>query len=294
MPTSSDPHVLMSGLAIGESPRWHSDRLWFSNWTAQEIIAVDSQGRSEVVVRLPFSAFPFSLDWLPDGTLLIVSASDRPLLRQEADGALVAHAELSRGYNEIVVDSRGNAYINGAGFNPLAGETFAPGIITLVAPDGAARQVAQGIAFPNGMAITPDNATLIVADSYSKRLTAFDIGADGDLARQHVWADLGDGVPDGICMDSEGAVWYADVPNKRCVRVHEGGETLRTVELDRGCFACMLGGEDGPTLFMLTAEWHGMANMVGAPRTGQVVTVGAPRTGQVVTVNAPAPHAGRP
>lgn len=283
MPTSSHPHILMSGLAIGESPRWHSGRLWFSNWTAQEIIAVDSQGRSEVMVRLPFSEFPFSIDWLPDGRLLIVSASDRPLLRREADGALVAHAELTRGYNEIVVDSRGNAYINGAGFNPLVGETFAPGIITLVTPDGVARQVAQGIAFPNGMAITPDNATLVVADSYGKRLTAFDIGADGGLTRQRVWADLGEGVPDGICIDSDGAVWYADVPNKRCVRVREGGETLQTVELDRGCFACMLGGEDGTTLFMLTAEWHGMANIVGAPRTGQVVTV-----------NAPAPHVGRP
>jgi sugar lactone lactonase YvrE len=276
-------HILMTGLVFGESPRWHHSRLWFSNWTAQEIIAVDPQGKSEVVVRLPFSAFPFSIDWLPDGRMLIASSSDRPLLRQEADGALVEHAELTGGFNEIVVDSHGNAYINGAGFHPLTGETFAPGSITLVTPEGTTRQVAEGIAFPNGMAITPDHSTLIVADSYSKRLTAFDIAADGGLSRQQVWAELGEGVPDGICMDVEGAVWYADVPNKRCVRVREGGEVLQTVELDRGCFACMLGGEDGKTLFMMAAEWHGMDNMVGAPRTGQVVTG-----------KAPAPHAGKP
>jgi sugar lactone lactonase YvrE len=275
--------ILMTDLAFGESPRWHDGRLWFSNWTAQQIIAVDPQGKNEVIVRLPFSSFPFSIDWLPDGRMLIVSSSDRPLLRQELDGTLVDHADLKRGFNEIVVDSRGNAYINGAGFNPLAGEKFAPGIVTLVTPDGTSRHVAQGIAFPNGVAITPDNSTLIVADSYGKKLTAFDIADDGGLSKQRVWAELGEGAPDGICMDAEGAVWYADVPNKRCVRVREGGEVLQMVELDRGCFACMLGGEDGKTLFILAAEWHGMENMVGAPRTGQLVTC-----------KAPAPHAGRP
>jgi sugar lactone lactonase YvrE len=283
MVNDGDLHTLMTGLAIGESPRWHDGRLWFSNWTAQEIIAVDPQGKSEVVVRLPFSTFPFSIDWLPDGRMLIVSSSERPLLRREADGTLVEHATLTGGYNEIVVDSRGNAYINGAGSNPLTGEPFAPGSITLVTPEGATRKVAEGIAFPNGMAITPDNSTLIIADSYGKRLTAFDIAQDGGLSRPWLWADLGDGVPDGICMDVEGAVWYADVPNKRCVRVRKGGEVLQTVQLDRGCFACMLGGEDGATLYIMAAEWLGMQNMVGAPRTGQVVSA-----------KAPAPHAGRP
>jgi sugar lactone lactonase YvrE len=281
--TKDKVQVLMTGLAFGESPRWHDGRLWFSNWGAQEIIAVDPKGKSEVVVRLPFPSFPFSIDWLPDGRLLIISSSDQPLVRQESDGLLVPHADLSRGFNEIVVDGRGNAYINGAGFNPLAGEKFAPGIITLVTPDGSAKQVAEGIDFPNGMAITPDTSTLIVADSYGKKLTAFDIADDGGLSKQRVWADLGEGTPDGICIDAEGTVWYADVPNKRCVRVREGGEVLQTVELDRGCFACMLGGADGKTLFMMAAEWNGMENMIGAPRTGQVVTT-----------KAPAPHAGRP
>jgi|SRR5215469_3897772 len=158
-------------------------------------------------------------------------------------------------------DSRGNAYINGGGFDLLTGEAFAPGIIALVTPDGSARQEADGIAFPNDMAVKPDNSTLMVAESYAKSLTAFDIEASGSLSNRHVWADLGDGVPDGICMGTEGAVWYGDVPNKRCVRVQEGGEVLQTIQLDRGCFACMLGGVNNRTLFRMAAEWRGPTNM---------------------------------
>jgi sugar lactone lactonase YvrE len=184
------------------------------------------------------------------------------------------------------VDGRGNAYINGGSLDVFAGGAYAPGVIVLVAPDGSARQVADGIAFPNGMVVTPDNATLIIAESYAKRLTAFDIAADGSLSNRRAWADLGEGVPDGICLDAEGAVWYADVPNKRCVRVREGGEVSQTIELDRGCFACMLGGDDGQTLFMLAAEWPGMAGLAG----GRKGLVGA----QARTAGAPVPHAGRP
>jgi sugar lactone lactonase YvrE len=149
----------------------------------------------------------------------------------------------------------------------------------LLTPDGSCRQVADGIAFPNGMAVTPDNSTLIVADSYANQLTAFDIATDGSLSNRRAWADLGDGVPDGICIDAEGAVWYADVPNQRCVRVSEGGEVLQTVELDRGCFACMLGGAERRTLFVVAAEWHGMTNMFDQPGTGQVLSVPAPAPG---------------
>jgi len=272
--------TLMTGLAFGESPRWHMDRLWFCNWVAQEVIAVDLVARSEVILHTP--SFPFSIDWLPDGHLLVVSGREEQLLRREADGSLVTHADLrilSRGWNEIVVDGRGNTYVNASGFDLMAGETFAPGIIALVARNGLVRQVADGFAFPNGMAITPDNAKLIIAESYAKRLTAFDIAPDGSLSNRRVWADLGDGVPDGICIDAEGSVWYADVPNKRCVRVREGGEVLQTITVDRGCFACMLGGADKKTLFVLAAEWHGPANMVGAARTGQVLFVDAPAPG---------------
>jgi sugar lactone lactonase YvrE len=278
--------TLMTGIAFGESPRWHDGRLWFSDWGAEELIAVDLEGVSEVI--LPVHSFPFSIDWLPDGRLLIVNARDRVLLRQDPDGSLVTHTDLSlvadpAPGNEIVVDARGNAYVNGGGFDFGAGEPFAPGIVALVTPDGAGRQVADGIHFPNGMAITPDGATLIVAESYGRRLTAFDIAADGGLSDRRVWADLGDGVPDGICIDAEHAVWYADVPNRRCVRVREGGEVLQTLEHDRGCFACMLGGPDGTTLFVVAREWHGPSSMTDGTRTGQVLTA-----------EAPAPHAGRP
>ena len=129
------------------------------------------------------------------------------------------------------------------------------------------------------MVVTADNSTLIVAESYARRLTAFDIGPGGNLSNRRVWAELGDGVPDGICLDVEGAVWYGDVPNKRCVRVREGGEVLQTVELDRGCFACALGGADRQTLFMMATEWNGPANMFAGPRTGQVVATEAPAAG---------------
>ena len=169
--------------------------------------------------------------------------------------------------------------MNGGGFNLMAGEEFAPGIVALVKPDGSAQQVADGIAFPNGMVVTADNSTLIVAESYARRLTAFDIGPGGNLSNRRVWAELGDGVPDGICLDVEGAVWYGDVPNKRCVRVREGGEVLQTVELDRGCFACALGGPDRQTLFMMATEWNGPANMFAGPRTGQVAATEAPAAG---------------
>jgi sugar lactone lactonase YvrE len=274
--------TLKAGLEIGESPRWHEGRLWFSNWGAQEVIAVDLEGKSEVVVRVP-TTIPFSIDWLPDGRLLIISGPEGLLLRMEPDGSLVTHADLTglsdRGWNEIVVDGRGTTYLNGGGFDLLAGEEFAPGIIAVLTPDSPARQAADGIAFPNGMAVTPDNSTLIVAESYANRLTAFDIATDGGLSNRRVWADVDDGVPDGICIDADGAVWYADVPNQRCVRVREGGEVLQTIMVDRGCFACMLGGHDGRTLFMMAAKWAGPANMFDEPGTGRVVTAKAPAPG---------------
>ena len=280
---TAEPRVLLAGLGFGESPRWHEGRLWFCNWATQEVIALDPDGRSEVVLRVP-TTLPYSIDWLPGGRLLVVSGQERLLLRQEPDGSLATHADLTgfsdNGFNEIVVDGRGAIYVNGGGFNPTAGPGAPPGgIVVLVTPDGAIRQVAGGIAFPNGMAVTPDNSTLIVADSWGHTLTAFDIAANGDLSSGRVWADCGDGAPDGICIDAEGAVWYADVPNRRCVRVREGGEVLQTVHFDRGCFACMLGGADGRTLFVTAAEWRGFEHMFDGDRTGQVLAVEAPAPG---------------
>ncbi len=278
----AEVQTLLTGLAVGESPRWHAGRLWFSNWGAQEIVAVDLDGRSEVVLRVP-TTIPFCIDWLPDGWLLVVSGREGLVLRQEPDGSLVTHADLrglsNHAWNEIVVDGRGNAYVNGAGFGFMAGEAFSPGMIALITPDGLVRQVAGGIAFPNGMAVTPDNSTLIIAESYGNQLTAFDIAADGSLSNRRVWADVGDDHPDGICLDADNAVWYADVGNRHCVRVREGGQVLQTVAADRGCFACMLGGADRRTLFIMAAEWRGPEKMAGGVRTGQVLAVRAPAPG---------------
>jgi sugar lactone lactonase YvrE len=276
----SEPQALLTGLAFPESPRWHDGRLWVSDWGAQELVAVDLEGASEVVAALP--SFPSCIDFLPDGRLLMVSAHEGLLLRRELDGSVVTHADLSglsrHAWNDIVVDGRGNAYVDEIGFDFPGGE-FAPGILSLVTPEGWAREVADGLAFPNGVVVTRDNSTLIVAESYGNKLTAFDIGSDGSLSNRRVWADLGDGVPDGICLDADGAVWYADVPNRRCVRVGEGGQVLQTVDLDRGAFACMLGGPERSMLFIAANEWRGTDDMAQGARAGQVVVVTAPAPG---------------
>jgi len=277
------PRTLLTGRGLLESPRWHGDRLYFSDWSAGEVLAVDLAGRSEVIARV--RSLPLCTAWLPDGHLVIVSSPDGRLLRREPDGSLVTYADLGRpGWNDIVVDGRGHAYVNGAGFNPMAGEEFRPGSVHLVTADGAVRQVADDIAFPNGMAVTADNSTLIVADSYRHQLVGFDIGADGGLSGRRVWADLGDGTPDGICTDAQDAVWYADVPNRRCVRVAAGGIVLQTVDLDRGGFACALGGPAGTTLFIVAAEWRGMTESEMVP----------PGSGQVLTIAVEVPGAGWP
>jgi sugar lactone lactonase YvrE len=284
-----EANTLLSDLVIGESPRWHEGRLWFAHWGTGEIVAVDPEGRREVVAQGP-PGLGWSIDWLPDGRLLVTGAG---LMRLEPDGSMVAHADLSGlgvgGFNEIVVDGRGNVYVNGgADFDP--GEGNAPGIIALVTADGSVRRVADGIAFPNGMAVTPDNSTLIVAESFAGRLTAFDIAADGSLSNRRAWAD---GVgPDGICIDAGGAIWtgVGSFDGKVVGRVRDGGEVLERVELDAPCFACMLGGEDRRTLFMLTADWRmneGFEDNIARLTTG-------PRTGRLLTAPAPAPGVGWP
>ncbi len=281
--------TLLTGLVIGESPRWHEDRLWFANWGAEEIVAVDLEGNAEVVGKGP-PRLGWSIDWLPDGRLLVTGDG---LKRLEPDGSMVPHGDLSGlgvdAFNEIVVDGRGNIYINGGvDFEP--GEGNAPGIIALVTPDGSARRVADGIAFPNGMVVTPDNSTLIIAESFAARLTAFDIADDGSLSNRRVWAD---GVgPDGICVDAEGAVWtgVGDFGENLVGRVRDGGEVLERVRVGMPCFACMLGGEDGRTLFMLAADWRmsdGFADNITRLTEG-------PRTGQLLTAPAPAPRVGWP
>ena len=279
----SDLRTLMTGIVFGESPRWHDGRLWFADWARQEIIAVDLDGKSDVMLRAPGGGGfgPVCIDWLPDGRLLLVSGATRSVVRQEPDGTLVTHADLSGAFdvqqwNEIAVDSRGNAYLNNIAFDFPGGE-FRPGLAALATPDGAVRQVADGFGFPNGMAVTPDDSTLIVAESYAHVLTAFDITPDGSLGNRRVWAHLGEAAaPDGICLDAEGAVWYADVPNRHCVRVREGGEVLQTVDTGLGCFSCALGGPDGRTLLMVVNDWSkGPAMFTGDP-TGRILAMDVP------------------
>ena len=273
--------VLATGIAFGESPRWHEGRIWLSDWAAQELLAVAPDGTSEVMAKV--ASFPFCFDRRPDGRLLVVNAAECQVVRQEDDGSFSTYADLGglsrKPWNDIVVDGRGNAYVDNIGFD-FGTEEPGPGILALVTPDGAVRQVAGDLAFPNGLAVTPDGATLVVAESHGGCLTGFDIDPDGGLSNRRVWAPLGEANPDGICVDAEGAVWYADVPRQHCVRVAEGGEVLATVEADRGCFACMLGGPDGRTLFVVAQEWPPAAD--------------GERTGQVLTVAAPAPAAGWP
>jgi sugar lactone lactonase YvrE len=286
MPTErAEPRVLLDGLAMVESARWHDGRLWFAHWGTGEIVAVDLDGKSEVMAE-GRPGLGWSIDWLPDGRLLVTGED---LLRQDADGSMVQHADLTtvakHGWNEVVVDGRGNIYLNGFDFDFLGGAAPKPGIVALVTPDGAARQVADGIEFPNGMVVSPDNSTLVIAESFASRLTAFDIGEEGSLSNRRVWAE-GIG-PDGICMDAEGAIWTgsSEVGVSAFIRVLEGGEIVECVPLDRAGFSCMLGGPDGRTLFMLAAEWRGVEG---------VNAVLAARTGQVLVADAPAPGAGWP
>lgn len=248
--------VLVKGRGLLESIRWHDGRLYVSDWSAGEVLTTDG-----VVARV--SSLPLCFDWLPDGRMVLVSSAAGLLLRQEPDGTLTTHAVLGpQLWNDIAVDGRGNTYVNRVDF------TGAPGAVHLVR-DGEVREVAGGLEFPNGMAVVGN--ALIVAESYGHRLTAFDIDHDGGLSGRRVWAELGTGTPDGICVDAGGAVWYADVPNQCCVRVAEGGAVLRKVELDRGGFDCVLGGT---TLYVATAKFLGMTGDEPVePGSGQVVAV---------------------
>ena len=273
-----ETRVLLDGLGFPESTRWRDGRVWLCNWGSGEVLAVTPDGEREVMARLAPQALPFSIDWLPDGRLLIIDGRRRLLLRQAPDGSLDTVADLtgfgSAPFNEIVVDVAGTAYINGG-----------PGLVARVGPDGGVSEVADGLQWPNGMALVDDGRTLVVADSHAEQLVGFDTAEDGTLSGRRVWASL-EHAPDGICADADGAVWVASVPGRYCVRVRECGAVLDTVGADRGCFACMLGGADGRTLFIGAAEWRGME---------AAMSEGPGLTGRLLAVPAqPAPHAGRP
>jgi len=274
--------TLCEGLCFGEGPRWRDDRLWLSDMHAHEVITVDEQGRKETVVEVENR--PSGLGWLPDGDLLIVSMVDQRLLRY--DGAsLSVHADLSaladNNCNDMVVDASGRAYVGNFGFN-LGDEPRTTALIC-VEKDGSARVVAEDVMFPNGSVITPDGSTLIVAETFARRLTAFDIRADGDLENRRIWAELPEAaVPDGICLDAEGAIWSASPTTNECIRQLEGGAISQRVSVSQGAFACMLGGADSNTLFILTAP------------SSDPDECARDRGGRVEFCSAPAPAAGLP
>jgi sugar lactone lactonase YvrE len=285
--------ILAEGIYFGEGPRWRGGRLWFSDFHAHQVKSVSLAGDVRVEVELDDQ--PSGLGWTPDGALLVVSMAKRQLLRRAPGGGLAVHADLGGvadfHCNDMVVDAAGRAYVGNFGFD-LGAAIEARGVegaladaptarLALVMPDGEVRAAASDMHFPNGSVITPDGRTLVVAETLAARLTAFDIGADGALSNRRVWAQTGGRPPDGIALDAEGAIWIADPMGAACVRIAEGGKVLEVVEAGQACYACMLGGEDGRTLFMMTAPSLG-TDAAAAP------------AGKVVVTTVEVPHAGLP
>jgi sugar lactone lactonase YvrE len=243
-------------LAFPESPRWHEGRLWFSDFHLGRVCRADESGRVEVVTEVPGQ--PSGLGWLPDGRLLVVSMKQRSLLRLD-EGRLAQVADLSPWApglcNDMLVDPQGRAYIGNFGFDMMARAPFAPTVLLLVTPQGEVRVAAEDMHFPNGTVLTPDGRTLIVAESYGQRLTAFDVGSEGELSRRRVWARFSGRVgPDGIALDAEGAVWIASPVSREVLRVREGGEVTHRIPTQDQALACALGGADGRTLYVCTGR----------------------------------------
>jgi sugar lactone lactonase YvrE len=247
--------ILLDGLCFPEGPRWHDGKLWFSDMHAHVVLALSLDGKAERIMEIP--AAPSGLGWLPDGRLLVVSMEDRRLLRVDPSG-LTEVADLSRfatfHCNDMVVDAQGRAYVGNFGFDLHGGADPVPAVITLVLPNGEARVAADDLLFPNGTVITPDGGTLIVGESYGARLTAFDVQPDGSLTNRRLWAQMPSGVPDGICLDAEGAIWVASPVSSEVLRIGKGGALLDRGAVERQAFACMLGGPHRRTLFVCTAS----------------------------------------
>jgi len=273
--------VLIGGLAFPEGPRWREGKLFFSDMHAHQVLAVDMAGKREVICEVP--ARPSGLGWLPDGRMLVVSMTDRKLMRLDRDG-LKTVADLSKlapfDCNDMVVDARGRAYVGNFGFDLHAGAQPRTTTLVMVTRDGAARVVAEELMFPNGTVITPDGKTLIVGESFGRRLTAFDIDADGSLKNRRVWAELGNSPPDGICLDAENAIWVACPTMSEVIRVKQGGEVTERIKVETDAFACMLGGADGRTLFVATAP-NSDPEKCRATRGGriEITQVEVPRAG---------------
>jgi len=274
--------VLVSGLTFPEAPRWRRGKLWFSDFYTHRVLTISSEGRAETVTHVPQR--PSGLGWRRDGTMLIVSMLDRRLLAFDGN-ALRTVAEfdaLATGpCNDMVVDAADRAYIGNFGFDRHAGEAPRSTCLIRVDPDGSVHRVADELMFPNGMVITPDGGTLILAETYAHRLTAFAISRDGALSQRRLFAALPECFPDGICLDAEGAVWVADAHGRRVIRVGEGGTILQTIATERTVFACMLGGADRQRLFLCTS-------------TGSGPGMAEKRDGRIETVRVAVPGAGVP
>ncbi len=271
--------TLVEGLAFAEAPRWHGGCLWFSDFYTRQVSRVGADGACEPVFEV--EGRPSGLGWLPDGRMLVVSMTDRRLLRRDGE-RLVTVAELAPlapfDCNDLLVDRHGRAYVGNFGFDLLGKAPLQPTVLIMVTPDGQARVVADDLLFPNGCVLADDGKTLIVAETFGKRLTAFDVAADGSLSGRRVWADLGEASPDGICIDAEGAVWVASPPTSEFLRVRAGGEVTDRVRVANQAIACALGGADGRTLFMVTGRLakpaRALAERVGRIETLQVAVPG--------------------
>ncbi|MBS0521808.1 MAG: SMP-30/gluconolactonase/LRE family protein [Proteobacteria bacterium] len=273
----------LSGLCFGEAPRWHDGRLWFSDFYVHQVRAVDEAGKAETIVEVP--GRPSGLGWRPDGTMLVVSMTDRRLMRFSA-GTLAVEADLGSlatgPCNDMVVDAEGRAYVGNFGYDRHAGEAQRTTCLARVDPDGSVHKAADGLLFPNGTVITPDGRTMIVAETFAHRLTAFDVAPDGTLSNRRLWAGIDGCYPDGICLDAEGAIWVSDPFGHRVLRVREGGAITHSVDLaPRGAYACMLGGRDRRTLYVITNSGSGPA-------------MTDKRDGRIETMRVDVPGAGRP
>lgn len=277
------PTIFLTDLCFTEAPRWHNNRLYFSDFYRHEVLSVDEAGNLAVICRVETQ--PCGLGWLPDGRMLIVSMLDRRVLRLEPDGRLEVHADLNdiatSNCNDMVVDTLGRAYVGNFGYNRHAGEVQKSADLARVDPDGSVHRVATGFRFPNGAVITPDGKTFIIGETHANRMTRFDINTDGSLSNRRLWADIAPHRPDGCCLDAKGTIWVADPGGKCVVRVAHGGGILARIDTEHSAFACMLGGADGRTLFICTA-----------PDSSQAAATN--RAGRIETVRVDVPHAGLP
>jgi sugar lactone lactonase YvrE len=269
---------LLDGLSFGEGPRWRDGKLWFSDFYVHQVRTVDESGKAETIVEVPGQ--PSGLGWRPDGTMLVVSMTDRRLMRF-ADGKLSVEAELkplATGYcNDMIVDATGRAYVGNFG-----ADRQTPAVLVRVDPDGSVHAAADGLMFPNGTVITPDGRTLIISETMAKRLTAFDVAPDGGLSNRRIWAETPSCYPDGICLDAEGAIWVTGASTHHVVRVREGGTVTHDLDLGaRSAYACMLGGADRRTLFVIT-------NSSSDP------SIAEKRDGRIETMRVDIPGAGLP